>query len=261
MNCILCQGKTRPVLSSLVDNRFGAPGEYAICECAICGLLQTEPRPDPDTLHGLYERYYNFGGREPGGYATFREKLYGSWLYRLWLRLDGDITFALRKGSGRLLDIGCNEGRGLQRFRENGFEPVGLETNRVAAAAARGRGFTVTMELIEDFMPDEPFDVAVLTNVLEHSLDPRDMLRNIHRILRRNGELWITLPNADSAFRNFFGKSWINWHVPYHITHFAPSTLGRLLTEAGFEISVQRTVSPALWIAQSALTAIYARPL
>lgn len=258
-DCILCNGKTTLSLAPLTDNRFGAPGEYSIVRCTVCGLLQTEPRPDAETLRKLYEHYYNFGGRERKDYASFRETLYRSRLYRLWLRFDGDITFTLRKGRGRLLDIGCNEGRGLQSFQANGYTPTGLEINRVAAAAARARGFTVTEKAIEEFEPDAPFDIAVLTNVLEHSLDPRGMLGHIHRILRPRGELWITLPNADSAFRYIFGTSWINWHVPYHITHFTARTLDRLLKETGFETIVSKNITPALWIAQSFLVKVYAR--
>ncbi len=77
-------------------------------------------------------------------YTRLRARFLASGVYRLWLALDGDISFHARPGRGRLIDIGCNEGRGLSLYAGNGFAAVeGLETNPVAAAAARRRGFVV----------------------------------------------------------------------------------------------------------------------
>ena len=70
------------------------------------------------------------------------------------------------------------------------------------------------------FRPAERYDVVVLSNVLEHFLDPKAALADIARILRPGGELWISCPNARSWLRALCGRAWINWHVPFHIVHF-----------------------------------------
>jgi SAM-dependent methyltransferase len=253
-------GRTKIVFPDVADNRLGTPGTFAIAQCPVCHLMQTVPRPDQATLDTLYERYYNFGGDAASRYAKLRERLFASRLYRLWLAVDGDISFHAIKGGGRLIDIGCNEGRGLERYRANGFEVEGQEPNTVAAASARARGFPVTGAPLAKLEPSSPFAVAVLSNVLEHALDPRDMLKHVHRILAAQGELWLSLPNARSFYRSLFRGHWINWHVPYHITHFGTPALRALLTESGFEIVRLRTVTPSLWLAQSAIAAITSRP-
>ena len=43
----------------------------------------------------------------------------------------------------QVLDVGCNEGRSLRLYADNGFQVEGLELNEGAAALARQRGFTV----------------------------------------------------------------------------------------------------------------------
>ena len=48
----------------------------------------------------------------------------------------------------------------------------------------------------------EAYDVAVLSNVLEHALDPAVMLCDVARILKPGGEVWISCPNAASWLRN-----------------------------------------------------------
>jgi SAM-dependent methyltransferase len=264
-NCLLCGGALDRFLEGLTDNRFAAPGVYAIARCRVCGAEQTVPRPGPAELQELYEKYYNFGGAKTAAgarslYTRLRERLFKSWLYLLWLRLDGDVSFHLAKGRGRLIDVGCNEGRGLERYRDNGFLAEGLELNRIAAEEARARGFRVHTVTLDAFAPDAPFDVAVMSNVLEHTPDPRAAIHDLHRILAPGGEAWISLPNADSQFRTLFGRDWINWHVPYHLTHFSPAGLRRLLEEEGFIVTHSRSVTPAVWLAQSILAAIYARP-
>lgn len=249
--CLFCGAATRPYLDDVVDNRFGAPGVWHVRACDSCGGRQTSPRPDGATLKRLYEAHYNYGGNTDGSYASAREKFLFSPFYRFLLAIDGDISFHGRMGTGRLLDIGCNEGRGLALYTRNGFAAEGLELNSNAAARARARGFTVHEKLVEDYEPVERYDVAVLSNVLEHTLDPRDALRHVKRILKPGGQVWISLPNVDSALAERYGRDWVNWHVPFHIVHFSETRLRRLLTETGFEIVESQAITPALWVAQS----------
>jgi SAM-dependent methyltransferase len=258
-NCILCGSQLERILSGLADTRFGTPGSYEVHRCSRCGLERTWPAPSLAELKTLYEAQYNFGGETGTRYTRWRERFLTSYLYRLWIRLDGDISFHARRGSGRLLDIGCNEGRGLQIYRSNGFQAEGLELNERAAMQARNAGFNVHTRLLGDYAPVAPYDVAVLSNVLEHSLDPRQMLRDVHRILANGGKVWISCPSSRSWLRGIFGGSWINWHVPFHIFHFSPETLRKLLADIGYKRVEIRQISPSLWVAQSFIAHCFAR--
>jgi SAM-dependent methyltransferase len=258
--CVLCGGtEWRTRLADVPDTRFASPGAWSIRECAGCALLQTDPLPTQAELTALYERHYNAGGEAgPGGrYARLRARLLDSPFYRWFLAIDGDISFHARAGAGRLLDVGCNEGRGLERYRANGFDAEGLELNRVAVAAARAKGFVVHETTVEALPPGEAWDVVVLSNVLEHALDPRAMLLAIHARLKPGGELWISLPNAESGLARLFGRAWINWHVPFHVTHFTPVRLARLLGEARFSVVAAELATPSLWVALSALARLF----
>lgn len=255
--CLLCGGATRPSLTPVRDTRFASPGEWTILRCGTCGLEQTTPRPTGPELKQLYETYYNYGGESGTAYTGWREKLLMSPLYRGFLRIDGDVSFHTESGSGRLLDVGCNEGRGLVLYRSNGFKPEGLELNSRAAEVARRRGFMVYESDIEALQPSLPFERVVLSNVLEHALDPKKMLAAIRRLLVPGGEVWISLPNGRSALRTLFGRNWINWHVPFHIVHFDRDTLGRTLAESGFEVVEERQMTPALWVALSVIAALF----
>jgi hypothetical protein len=77
------------------------------------------------------------------------------------------------------------------------------------------------------------------------------MLAEVRRLVRPEGEVWISCPNAASLWRRVFGRAWINWHVPFHLWYFSPSSLQGVLKLAGFEIATLNSYSPALWMAQS----------
>lgn len=256
--CILCGSPLEMSISGLADTRFGVPGSYDIYRCAHCGLEETLPRPSASELKRLYETYYNFGGETGTRYTRWREHFFFSFLNPLWSLLDGDISFYQRRGNGRLLDIGCNEGRGLRIYARNGFQVEGLELNATAAAVARSIGFDVHSCLVDEFQPATAYDVAVLSNVLEHSLDPKQMLLDVHRILASNGQVWISCPNSESWLRRVFGRTWINWHVPFHISHFSTATLRELLESTGYGQIQVRQITPAVWVAQSLIAYFFA---
>jgi SAM-dependent methyltransferase len=253
--CPICQQDgLKTVLSGLFDDRFGVPGSYNIVQCSYCGMEQIWPQPTERELKELYEQYYNWGGEQGTAYTNLRERFLASVWYRLWARLDGDIYFHLPRGAGRLLDVGCNEGRGLVFYSRNGFQAEGLELNERAAAVAREKGFVVHTQPLAEFRPPEPYDVAVLSNVLEHAVDPVAMLRQVRGLLRPGGKVWISCPNADSLWRRVFGRRWINYHVPFHLWHFSPGTLKGVLARAQFQPVAMQTVTPSPWLAASLCT-------
>lgn len=258
--CISCSGELSIFTKGFYDTRFGIKQKYKIGRCESCGTDQILPLPSIKQLKDLYETYYNFGGEKGTAYTGFREYFFSSFLYPFWLIVDGDVSFHAERGSGRLLDIGCNEGRGLSIYRKHGFDAEGMELNEQAAAEAKKRGFSVHIAILEKFHPKEPYDVVVLANVLEHSLDPKNMLSHAHRILKPGGHLWISCPNNQSWLRVLFGKYWINWHVPFHIVHFSNKSLCNILLEERFRVESIHQETPAIWAAHSLISLLFAKP-
>lgn len=258
--CGLCGGLIATSISGLFDTRFGIEGAFEMRRCLHCGCEQLFPVPSRPQLKNLYERFYNFSGERGTAYTVLREWFFSSFLYGLWICLDGDISFHTRKGSGRLLDVGCNEGRTLKNYARQGFCATGFELNETAAAVARAAGFAVFTGSLDDLVPNVPFDVAVLSNVLEHASDPKAMLLSVRRLLQPAGQVWISCPNSRSWLRSVFGPWWINWHVPFHIIHFSVATLETLLQASGLRLIEIRQITPALWTASSIVSWLCARP-
>lgn len=258
--CSICKNSIKKNKKNIFDTRFGIDGLYHFYHCSKCDLLILANRPKSNRERELYEKYYNYPNQNVNEKYTFiKLNFFNSILYKIWMLIDGDICFHAKKGNGKLLDVGCNEGIGLAFYEKNGFDVEGLEINTYAAQVARNNGFFVNFGNIETFEREKYFDIVVLSNILEHADSPLKVLSQAYRLLKQSGELWISTPNANSIFRLLFGKYWINWHAPFHLNIFSQKALFNILNKTGFEINGIKHISPSLWISQSFISTVFSK--
>lgn len=74
-------------------------------------------------------------------------------------------------------------------------------------------------------IPDESYDCALSLEVLEHVQDPRQALREIHRILRPNGILIVSVPHLSRLHEE-----------PHDYFRFTSYGLRHVLETTGFEV-------------------------
>ncbi len=149
----------------------------------------------------------------------------------------------------RLLEIGCAYGGFLEQAKVAGWLVDGLEPNSDAARKAQSRGFDVqTKTLSEAEIPSESMDAIVAWMVLEHVPDPGFFTKETFRILKRNGLLAVSIPNASAPERWIFGKHWLGYDAPRHLQLFTEFRIRRLLTESGFtDVKIIHQASLRYW--------------
>lgn len=161
----------------------------------------------------------------------------------------------------RVLDVGCGAGANARRIRELSpqAQVFGVEPNSRAAALARSSCTHVyegTFERWLEQAADPEFDAVLLSDVLEHTVDPLGFLRRLTDTsgLRR-ATLIISVPNYAVWYnraRTLFGRFEYAWSGLYDRTHlrfFTRRSLGRTLSHAGLSV-VADACTPSL--AQSA---------
>jgi SAM-dependent methyltransferase len=118
-----------------------------------------------------------------------------------------------------------------------GWVVEGVELNETAARATSARlGVPVFIGPFERAQyPDAHFDAVTLWDVLEHLHNPLASLRELRRIVRPGGALFVRLPNVSSYVARLCGRYWSGYDLPRHMTLFTPTTLRRALAQAGFE--------------------------
>jgi len=89
----------------------------------------------------------------------------------------------------RVIDLGCGDGRLLDRLRsERGCRVLGVELGEAEVTAVIGRGLSVIRADLDQGLgdiPDDSFDTAVLSQTLQQVQRPTTVLREMLRVARR----------------------------------------------------------------------------
>ncbi len=211
--------------------------DYRVVRCDDCGLVFLNPQPSDDELSRIYGADYFLGSdSEAGRRAVSELKQATAGLYL------SEIRRYHGPGTGRLLEIGCGDGDFLALAEADGWHVTGIEYSPAACERARQRlkhGEVLNGELPSAGLASEQFDLCVLSDVLEHVRAPLDFLREIHRVLKPGGTLFIATPSIDSRSARFMKQKWMEFKAE-HLTYFNRQTLQTALVKSGFrEIIVE----------------------
>lgn len=202
--------------------------QWVICDC---GLIYKRAQLASISMDTIYQESYFTGGvydtRLPRRIQKSRHQLL-------------DVLNHVEPGPA--LDIGCSLGYVLQAARQLGLESTGADVSEFAAQACREQGFDArqgTMGALP--FEDGRFAIVTMKHVLEHTPDPRGALRDVRRVLRPHGGLFIAVPDSryGRAARNPHQS---RFYLPsakgiQHFIYYTPATLARLLEEEGFRVT------------------------
>ena len=157
----------------------------------------------------------------------------------------------------RVLDVGCGTGSISVLIRDiRKASVLGIEPNATRVQAARARGLAViegvlSMESARDL---GPFDAIVFADVLEHLVDPAEVLSVAAPLLRSGGRIVASVPNVAhwsvrmDLLRGQFDYREIGIMDATHLRWFTRKTLTRLFESIGFRIeSFQGSAGLWLW--------------
>jgi SAM-dependent methyltransferase len=171
------------------------------------------------------------GGKPPGYFEQDRAEL---------VRL-------LPRPVGRVLDVGCGFGRTAAGLRAAGATWIsGVELDPVAASEAEGELDEVLSGPIESELgrvEGGPFDTVLLYDVLEHLVDPWELLRRLHGVAAAGAHVHVSVPNArhwtllrDLALRGTFGYTPAEHRDVTHLRWFTRRDLVAALEASGWSV-------------------------
>ena len=91
-------------------------------------------------------------------------------------------------------------------------------------------------DLTEVGFASNAFDIVYMRDVFEHVLNPRSLLIEINRILRKDGTLCIIVPNIEGAIYKLVRKNHVVVFGFAHVNYWSPKTLRRILDQTGFRV-------------------------
>ena len=174
------------------------------------------------------------------------------------------IDFVKRENPGRVLDLGCGNGRLCQSIKQaTNTHIVGIDNdpNGITLAKEAFPGIPFYNYGVQD-NPEtlienegELFDVVISTEVIEHLFSPQLLPKYAYSVLKPGGKLFITTPYhgyLKNLVLSILNK-WDSHHTVLweggHIKFWSVKTISTLLQDNGFKVIEHTGVGriPYLW--------------
>lgn len=228
--CPVC--KSRAIKPFRVCTDFTVSHEtFTVNRCEGCTLGITSPRPDAENLGRYYqsEEYISHSGKSSGLmgplYKTARKFALG-WKARI-------IESQSKRGTA--LDFGCGTGEFLETLKTKGWKIEGVEPSGLA----REKAESLTSQKLYNSLTElstKQFDVITAWHVLEHVPELASVIQQLAHLLKKDGTIFIAVPNYQSPDAEKYGNYWAGYDVPRHLWHFSQTSMKQLLESRGLNI-------------------------
>ena len=180
-NCIICNEKK--FTTTFPFNTYFNKKIFYYKKCSNCDFVKIEPYPNKKDLEKLYDN------------KSYHEKFYSN-LETNEYKLSAKFLNNYCKKKIRLLDFGCGSGHFIKEI-QNRYKCFGvdydLDTIKQCRKTFKKARFlenkTIEKKLFHNF-----FDVVHLGDVLEHVVNPDNLLNKLHKKIKKNGLLYLEGP-------------------------------------------------------------------
>lgn len=143
---------------------------------------------------------------------------------------------------GKVLDVGCGAGIFMHHANNRGWKVYGTEFNKFSIDFIKNvlRIKNVYSEDLSHFNKNT-FELVTLHQIFEHLPDPNAMLNDIHRILKKEGLLFISVPNVYGIITRIMKNKSQHYDGNGHLNYFNKKNLKTILEKNNFEVITFKT--------------------
>lgn len=233
-NCPVCGSADIKNILSAKDNTVS--GEiFAVEECNSCSLRFTQDVPDADSISPYYksENYISHTNISKG----LINRLYQAVRKKTLKQKRRLIVKVTEMKQGLLLDVGSGTGAFANEMKQAGWQVTGLEPD-VDARSVGKQLYDIELTDINQLyqLPVSVYDAITMWHVLEHVHDLQGYVAKLKLLLKKNGKLFIAVPNYTSKDAAIFGGHWAAYDVPRHLYHFSPKSMKILMEKHGLKV-------------------------
>jgi 2-polyprenyl-3-methyl-5-hydroxy-6-metoxy-1,4-benzoquinol methylase len=222
--CPVCNCKERSILFCRFDINY--------FQCGGCGCAYVEKFPVDTSDIYSDEGYEEIAKNAYLGNVDYRKQRFG--LERLEL-----IGRYLEKSPAcsSMLDVGCGTGWFLETAIENGYNVTGMEYGKdLASFTANRLGIRVLVDSLQNIKEDLRFDIITMFDVIEHVVNPKELIKSMYHFLNPGGIGVIFTPNLDSFAIQHLKENSSAVIPVHHPFLFHEPSLRKIVEDEGFEV-------------------------
>jgi len=142
----------------------------------------------------------------------------------------------------RVIDVGCGTGHLLAAILRRvpaveslvGVDYAAAAIERLKEVVPQARGYVSSVYDLD--LGDEPFDLVVCTEVLEHLDRPADALESLRRLCAPGGRIVVTVPDGDRDDWEAHVNFWNAQELEAFLATAGPTSVGRTSSEDLFAV-------------------------
>ena len=226
--CLICSSKSQSTL-------FRMPGLTPTCFAAICndcGFVFLSPAWSKERYGDYYRREYDL---------EFRAELSSDEVFANKLRNGREVLARIKpfiEAPRSILDIGSGPGAQLRAAAE-AFPHVcrleAIEMSEQCRKALEEQEFRIiSADIYENWHLEKSgnYELVIMRHVLEHCLDPDQVLAKVRTILSPGGLFYLAVPDMEDPK----GSLKYSWFRVAHVWYFHMNALLAIAVRNGFKV-------------------------
>ncbi len=204
--CLICSSKESQVISNVYyKNKFII---FQTSYCKKCLYIFRSRRPNIKWLEQAWKKREKIQTQKKINYINDVIEIKREQRYKKLFRF---ISQKIKFNS--ILDVGCGPGTGLKHLIKLKKKVYGIEPDLSRAKIAKKNHVKIVKGKIEDIKIKRKFDLVTCIQSLEHFYDPKKTLLSIKKIVKKNGFIFIEIPNYFNHVRS--------WHDCLYLGHMS----------------------------------------
>ncbi len=245
--CNICENNSIKYLFTSSDiEQKTAIGEFKYFQCDKCKTISINPIPKMDEIISFYNKEYNIYNQY---IAPSPRKLFikNSFFYKFLLgtkhsNIAIELIKNIESNSPIVVEYGCGNAQLLQYLElATNIKIKGYDFSQLAVDIALSHKLNVKQVSDLNQIDEKNIDLLIAFQLLEHLPSPKKFIITASRKIKKDGLLFLALPNYNSLGRILFNKNWKGMDIPRHLYQFNTNSITYLLENNGFRIKYIKT--------------------